>query len=387
MAAVLSRNLADITKLTVFMDECKAMHINVKGPDVNESFTAFGVNKQGDIRYGLAAIKGIGVNVVNEIIRARNENGPFTNIYDFIERVDRSAVNRRVIENLALTGAFDCFEEVKREDFFATNIKGESFAEILVRYGQNFQDDKNKNENSLFGGFDFEASINTAGRPQVIPGVPWTEVEKLEKERELIGRYLSGNPLDPYYVELNHGCNTTLKELSEEEPVEGREITCGGRVTDFTVKQGKRGNFGILKIEDYSGTAEFMLFSEDFVNYNKFGIAGTNVFIRGKFARRYNNSDLRFQISGISLLEKAREQLIDGIIIDVDTERINENLHGMLDDLIKSSTEDKGNLYIRLHDRKLNRTLKLAAGTKIPINRKVINTLEDMDLRFEISRP
>lgn len=385
MAAVLSRNLADITKLTVFMDECKSMHINVKGPDVNESFTAFGVNKQGDIRYGLAAIKGIGVNVVNEIIRARNDGGPFTDIYDFIERVDRSAINRRVIENLAQTGAFDCFSEVKREDFFATNIKGESFAEILVRYGQNFQNDKSKNENSLFG--DFEESINTAGRPQLIPAVPWLEIEKLEKERELIGRYLSGNPLDPYYVELNHGCNITLKELSEEEPVEGRELTCGGRVTEFTIKQGKRGSFGILKVEDYSGTAEFMLFSDDFVNYNKFGVAGTIVFIRGRFARRFNNSDLRFQITGMSLLEKARAELVDGIIIDIDADKANKNFHGVLNDLITSSTEDKGNLYLRVHDHSLNRSLKLSAGVKIPINRKLINTLEDMDLKFEICRP
>ncbi len=149
MAAVLSRNLADITKLTTFMDECKAMHINVKGPDVNESFAAFGVNKEGEIRLGMAAIKGIGVNVVNEIIRARDNGGPFKDIYDFVERVDRSAINRRVVENLALAGAFDCFTDFKREDYFSTNMKDETFAELLVRYGQNYQNDKSKNENSL----------------------------------------------------------------------------------------------------------------------------------------------------------------------------------------------------------------------------------------------
>lgn len=139
MAAVLSRNLADITKLTNFMDECKSMKIDVLGPDVNESFSAFGVNKDGNIRFGLAAIKGVGVNVVAEIIRARNEGGTFTDIYDFMERVDRSAINRRTLENLANAGAFDCFTDIKREDYFEPNSKGETFAELLVRYGQNYQ--------------------------------------------------------------------------------------------------------------------------------------------------------------------------------------------------------------------------------------------------------
>lgn len=211
MAAVLSRNLADITKLTTFMDECKAMHINVKGPDVNESYAAFSVNKEGEIRLGMAAIKGIGVNVVNEIVRARNNGGPFKDIYDFVERVDRSAINRRVMENLALAGAFDCFTDFKREDYFSTNAKDESFAELLVRYGQNYQNDKSKNENSLFGGFDDE--LTTAGRPQVKPALPWVNMVKLEKERDLIGMYLSGHPLDPYYIELNYGCSMNVQRF------------------------------------------------------------------------------------------------------------------------------------------------------------------------------
>lgn len=167
MAAVLSRNLADITKLTNFMDECKSMKIDVLGPDVNESFSAFGVNKDGNIRFGLAAIKGVGVNVVAEIIRARNEGGTFTDIYDFMERVDRSAINRRTLENLANAGAFDCFTDIKREDYFEPNSKGETFAELLVRYGQNYQNDKSKNENSLFG--DFDDNLTAAGRPPVKP--------------------------------------------------------------------------------------------------------------------------------------------------------------------------------------------------------------------------
>ena len=384
MAAVLSRNLNDITKLTNFMDECKSMHISVKGPDVNESFSAFGVNKEGDIRFGLAGIKGVGANVVNAIINARNEGGQFTSIYDFVERVDKSAINRRTLENLAVAGAFDCFmPDIKREDFFEQNQRGETLSELLARYGQNYQNSKDSQENSLFGGF--EENLNIAGRPQIKPAIAWADIAKLDKERELVGMYLSGHPLDPYYIEIKYGCSHSLKEFSEEEPVENREYLLGGMVIDYTIKQGRKGNFGILKIEDFTGTTEFALFGQDFIDYGKFGIAGTPVLIRGRFGRRFANSDIRFQITGMSLLEQSKGHLIDGITISVNAEMLNENLHGVLNDLIKSSLENRANLFFRIKDSELNRSLKLAAGVKIPINRHLINTLEDMELDFEIN--
>lgn len=385
MAAVLSRNLADITKLTTFMDECKAMHINVKGPDVNESYAAFSVNKEGEIRLGMAAIKGIGVNVVNEIVRARNNGGPFKDIYDFVERVDRSAINRRVMENLALAGAFDCFTDFKREDYFSTNAKDESFAELLVRYGQNYQNDKSKNENSLFGGFDDE--LTTAGRPQVKPALPWVNMVKLEKERDLIGMYLSGHPLDPYYIELNYGCSMNLKDFEEEPPVEGREITIGGRVTDFTKKMGKSGYFGILKIEDYTASAEFMLFGKDFINFSPFGIPDTSIIIRGKYGRRFANSDLRFQITNISLLEDIKGKLVSGITLSLNADNINEAFHSMIKTFIASQEDGSPvDLNFHIHDSSLNRTVKLSSNKKIPVSRKLLNSLEDMNIDFEVSR-
>jgi DNA polymerase-3 subunit alpha len=383
MAAVLSRNLADIGKLTGFMDECRAMHIKVKGPDVNESFSAFGVNKKGDIRYGLAAIKGIGVNVVNEIIRARNNGGPFESIYDFIERVDRSAINRRVIENLALSGAFDCFSEIKREDFFETNHKEESFTELLVRYGQNYQDNKNKNENSLFG--DFDDSINTAGRPAIKPALMWDDVTKLEKERELIGIYLSAHPLDPYYIELTYGCNCTLKAYNEDPREEGKELIMGGRVTEFTTRQGKRGLFGILKIEDYSGSAEFTLFGDAFDNFNKYGVVGALLFIKGKCVKS-RTGDIRLNITHISRLDQAYADLIDGITIKLESTKVNSMVHDLLNDLLKSSSENRSNLYFRIHDPETGRSIKLSAGVKMPLNRSILASLEDMNIEFEISR-
>ena len=382
MAAVLSRNLTDITKLTNFMDECKSMHISVKGPDVNESFSAFGVNKKGDIRFGLAAIKGIGVNVVSAIIGARDKDGQFQSIYDFVERVDKAALNRRTLEGLALSGAFDCFSEVKREDFFLANAKGETLAELLARYGQNYQNAKGNQENSLFG--DFDESINTAGRPPIKPAPLWNDIERLDRERDLVGMYLSGHPLDPYFVELRYGCSQSLKEFNEDGPVEDRELTLGGLVCDYQIKQGRKGPFGILKIEDYSASAEFPLFGQDYIDYGKFGIKGTPIIIRGKYGRRFANSDVRFQISSISLLEQQKGKLVAGITLNIDTEQVNENLHGVLNDMIASSTENRTPLYLRIHDHELNRSIRLSTQVKIPVTRHSLTTLEDMSIDFDI---
>ena len=383
MAAVLSRNLSDINKLTGFMDECKAMRINVKGPDVNESFSAFGVNKDGDIRFGMAAIKGVGLNVVNDIIAARNEGGPFTSIYDFVERVNRGSINRRIIENLALAGAFDCFTELKREDFFETNAKDETFTEQLVKYAQSYQNAKNNQENSLFG--DFDDSINTAGRPPVKPAVPWVDNIKLERERELVGMYLSAHPLDPYYIELKYGC-MSIKDYIEEGPVEGRELTLGGMVTEYTVRQGNSGNFGILKIEDYSGSTEMRLFGQDFIDYGKYGVIGTPLLIHGRYGRRFRNSDVRFQITGIKLLEEAKGQLVNGITININADKVTENFHGIINDMIKSSTTNRGDLFLRVRDTELNRSVKLASGVKIPITKNLLDTLDEMEMDYEVKR-
>lgn len=381
MAAVLSRNLADITKLTNFMDECKSMKIDVLGPDVNESFSAFGVNKDGNIRFGLAAIKGVGVNVVAEIIRARNEGGTFTDIYDFMERVDRSAINRRTLENLANAGAFDCFTDIKREDYFEPNSKGETFAELLVRYGQNYQNDKSKNENSLFG--DFDDNLTAAGRPPIKPAPEIPLAVKLEKEKELVGMYLSANPLDPYYVELQYGC-MTLKDFSSEENdiVLGKEITLGGMVTEFSVKQGKKGPFGIMKVEDYSGPAEFMMFGNDFLSFQKFGVPGTIVRIVGKYENIYDR--VRFKIINISLMEDVKKDLVSRITIDVSADRLNENLHNVIKDYVHPKPGEGRQLFFRVREPELNRSVRLGAAVSVSLERKFLKALSDMNLEYDI---
>ncbi len=388
MAAVLSRNLNDITKLTFYMDECKSMRISVKGPDVNESFAKFGVNKAGDIRFGLAGIKGIGGNVVNAIIAARDAGGPFESVYDFVERVDSSAMNRRNLENLALAGAFDCFSDVKREDFFEANAKGVTLAEALARYGQSFQKDRDVQASSLFS--DFEEDINTAGRPPVKPAQLWSDIEKLEREKELVGMYLSGHPLDPFFIDLKFGCNHTLKDFEEEGPLpENIEITLGGRVVDFQERTSRRGTqFGVLTIEDYSGTHEFSLFENAYVEYRKFGIKGMTLVIRGNYSRRFASSEPRFQIRGIRLLDSAKDSIVSGLTIELDAKSVNENLHSLIKDFVITPGDNAVQgcpLFLNLHDSELGRTVRFSTGVRVGLTRHMISTLEDMELRYNVS--
>ncbi|MDE7410849.1 MAG: DNA polymerase III subunit alpha [Paramuribaculum sp.] len=386
MAAVLSRNRSDTEKLAVFTDECKKMHITVKGPDVNESYAEFGVNSHGDIRFGIAALKGIGENVAAEILAARVKGGPFTSIFDFVERVNTSALNRRIIDTLAMAGAFDCFSnEIQREDFFVETPKGYTFSEELIRYGQLFQQDKQVKGMSLFGDDDPEMTI--CGRPQIVHSHRWVDAIRLEKEREIVGTYHSANPLDPYFMEL-HFCTTSLRAYSEQEPVEGKELTLGGMVVSFTERPAKNGGkYGILKIQDYSGSAEFMLFGRDFTDFHKFGVATTPIYIKGAFVKRFQNSDLRFKINSIELLEEVKGKLIHGIKITVPHDELNETLAGVLLEHIKTSTDiPKDTLTFTVIDKKTNRTVTLNSQMKLPVNKDLVEKLEDLEVEFTVEK-
>lgn len=385
MAAVLSRNRNDTEKLSGFIDECKKMHIPVKGPDVNESFAEFGVNSHGDIRFGIAALKGIGENVAAEILAARNAGGPFESIYDFVERVNPSVLNRRIIDTLAYAGAFDCFSDhIQREDFFETNNKGETFSEIVIRYGQLFQADKQDKSMSLFG--DDEAATATSGRPPIIPGLRWVDAVRLEKEREIVGFYHSANPLDPFYMELNFG-TTSLKQFAEINPEEGQEVTIGGMVVDFTSRPSKKGgSFGILKIQDYTGASEFMLFGQDYIDYHNYGVPGTPIYIRGTFGRRFQSSDIKFKINSVRLLQEIKGKVVGGITINVTADTLNEALHGVLAEHARSTTSDLGTLRFKVTDPETGRNVVLDTAVRIPVNKELVDKLENLEVDFNIDR-
>lgn len=389
MAAVLSRNKNDNAKLTVFMDECKAMKIKVKGPDINESFSNFGVNAAGDIRFGMSAIKGVGEGIVNAIIAERRANGPFKDIYDVVERVDISAgLNRRTLENMVLAGVFDCFaDDIKREDFFETNSKDESFSEQLIRYGQAYQRDKQEQTSSLFDMFADDMSISQAGRPPIKPAVPWVKSELLTKERDLVGMYLSAHPLEPYYMELTYGC-TSIKEFTDEEttPIEDREVRLGGMVVNFETRPGNKGPWGILKMEDLTGSTEMRLFGQTYAQFNGYCTTGQQIIVTGKYQRRYGGEELRFNITDISLLSNRKGNVVSGITIFIDSDTINPALAEILSDASSTIIEgEMAALKIMLYDPALNRRLSLTGAKQIALNKRLIDKLESLDIEYHIN--
>ena len=380
MAAVLSRS-GDLDKMTKFMDECKSMRIAVKGPDINESFRSFSANKTGDIRFGLSGLKGIGTNVVSAIIDERDANGPYKSIFDFVERVNLSACNRRALESLALAGAFDCFSEVTREDFFARNTKDETLSEILVRYGQKYQLDKNSQTISLFGG---DEVVTT--RPQLLHSEKWPMIVKLEKEKELVGMYLSAHPLDPYYLELAYGCNVRLKDLSESEQALDKELTFGGLVVGYETKISRKGSqFGIMKIEDYSGSYEIRLFGKNFIEYDKYGKPGTPILVRGMYQKRKFNDSVDLNILSMDLLEDYKGKMIHSICIEINVDDLNDRISELLKDYLGKSTENRANLYYKLVDVDKKHSVTLLSKYKMPVTKQLIECLKENGLEFEVN--
>ena len=270
MSAVLSRNLSDLKKITIFMDECKSMKLAVKGPDINESHLKFMVNKKQDLRFGMAAIKGIGTNVVEDIVRERNENGFFKDRYDFVERINKKSTTKKVIENLVLAGAFESLdgEKVFRSQYFVEIEKNTTYADVLIRYGNKFQEDKNRNKNSLFGDGSNTIQIQ---KPQMQTCKAWTKIDRLNKEKEVIGIYLSSHPLDDFHFEMNYFCNTKISDLQNLENLRGREIKMGGIIASVENKMTKKGKpFGTMVLEDYDNTKKFVFFSKDYENFKEY---------------------------------------------------------------------------------------------------------------------
>ena len=350
MAAVLSRSLSNIVDITKFMDECKAMGIQVLGPDVNESILKFSVDKNKNIRFGLGAIKGVGESAVMNIIEERTKNGPYTNIFDFVERVNLTACNKKNIESLALAGAFDNMG-IQREQFFADNGKGEQFLEILVRYGNKYQTDKSTAVNSLFGGDAFVA----IAKPEIPQCERWGDLEKLNKEKELVGIYLSAHPLDEYRIILTYVCNTGMVEINDRESLRNRDLLLGGIVTAFregTTKNGKP--YGIVKIEDFTGSGEIALFGNDYIEYSKYCKIGMYLLINARVEpRRWKEDELDFRIGSIRLLQDEKDRLIEKISITVPIHDLDEPTINELSVLIKNNP-GQSLLYFRVVDSEHN---------------------------------
>ena len=384
MAAVLSRNLSNITEITKFMTECKSMGINVLGPDVNESFLKFSVNPKGDVRFGLAAIKGVGEGAVNNIIAERKKNGAYKNIFDFVERVNLSTCNKKNIESMALAGGFDAFPEISREQFFEPNAKGEAFIDMLIRYGNKYQADKNSATNSLFG----SDTMFDIARPEIPKAERWSDIERLGKEKELIGIYLSAHPLNEYSVILNHVCNLKMADIEDKELYKNKEVAIGGIVAGAREGFTKTGKpYMIIQIEDFSGSGEIPLFGDDYINYSKYGRQGLYIYLKGRIqGRRFNENQLELKIESIHLLPDVKDKLVEKIKIILPLHEMNNQ---MIEELSILTKENPGNamLYFEITDGERNMSVDLfSRNIKVEVKNELTDyIINSGNLKFEIN--
>ena len=378
MAAIMSRRRDQITEITKLMDECKQMGIATLGPDVKESYQKFGVNKKGEIRFGLAAIKGMGDGVAHAIIDEREANGPYKDIFDFVQRINFSQVNRKAFEALALSGGFDSFG-IRREDFFAQNSKGETFIDTIMRFGQNYQAEKQQAQSSLFGDFG-DVEIQRPAVPK--SDMRWSDIERLNKERELVGIYLSAHPLDEFKIVLDNLCNTRCEELADVNSLKDREdVIIGGIVTGVRTRFDKRGNpCGFVTLEDFNGSGELALFGEDWGRWSGMFTEGASVYVTAKVQPRFQFSDImQLKVQNIEYLQTIKDKAIDRITISMTTDLLDDQLVMELSELI-AETPGQTKLFFQLHDTTGKKHVLLRSTTKsIDVRSSLIQFIERSD--------
>ncbi len=383
MAAVMSRNLENITEVTKFMDECRAMGIKTLGPDVNESRLKFSVNAQGAIRFGLAAIKGMGNAAASAIIDEREKNGPYKSIFDLLQRVNLSACNRKCFESLALSGGLDSFG-IRREQYFSYNHKGELFLDSICRYGTTYQAEKQQNINSLFGDMaDVELAI-----PQPPQAEPWSGIEKLKRERDLVGIYLSAHPLDDFCVVLNGICNTRCTELDDKEQLAKKEeVLAGGIVTSVKERFSKNGTkFGIVTIEDYEGSGELAVFGEDWGRWKGMLSEECTIFIKAKCTpTKYGGGYFKFQINDIQYLQTVKENSIEKITISIDAESLDDTVVTDLTSIFETHP-GSAQLFFQIQDESHRPIILRSKNKNININRNLISYIDSHpDMNYKIN--
>ncbi|MBQ8564299.1 MAG: DNA polymerase III subunit alpha [Bacteroidaceae bacterium] len=388
MAAVLSRNLSDINDVTKFMSECKAMKIEVLGPDINESQLKFSVNKRGDIRFGMGAIKGVGEAAVMAIVNEREKNGNFTSIFDFVERVNLSACGKKTIESLAIAGAFDSFTEVKRENFLPVAEGEVSFIDTLVRYGQRVQSDRSSQVTSLWGDAVMES---TTAHPQIPEVADEPQITRLERERGLVGLYLSAHPLDPYKLELEYGCNTRMTDLKNRNELIGKELTFGGVIVGYRERTAQNGNpYAFLKIEDYTGADEIPLFGKDYVKYCNFGRTGSSTFVmvRATYERSRYNDKVNLVIRSIDLLADLQGKLFSKLHITLPLEAFTQAFIESLSEQMHETSYNSVDVFFKIIDNKIGRHVSMRSRRKCQLSRELIDFLRDWDesdIQFKLS--
>lgn len=384
MASTLN-HAGSIEAIAFFMEECKRAGLKVLGPDVNEGFGKFSVMANGNIRFGMASIKGVGENVVNAIVEERDANGPYKNVFDLAARLDSKAVNKKSIEGLALSGAMDSFENMTRSMFFTLDPDGLTLTDRMIRYGNQKNLGNDTSQASLFG----EENEVEVSEPQMPKAEPWNALEQLSREKEVVGFFISGHPLDPYKLIIEYKCNANCAQLKAGlEPFKNREVIFGGIITGFENRTSKTGNaFGKLIIEDYFGSTELMLFGKDFVEYNKYMVQGLFVFVRAKVQERYHQpGSLEIKISKIELLDDVKSNAFSLIRMKVKLANVNENLINKLDKLINQNV-GKSSVEFYVEDEEQHQNVKLfSKKSKIEINDTFLLEMDKLvEVNYELS--
>ena len=405
MAAVMTSSLGAIDKITFFMEECKAINIPVLGPDINESERRFGVNKKGEIRFGLGGIKGTGDAAVESIIEERTKNGPFKDLFEFITRVNLRTVNKKTLESLAYAGALDCFEYHRAQYFVPGEGETINLIEKIIKYANNYAADKESTNSSLFGAFG--GSEMAIQKPKIPTVQPWGDIERLRFEKDVVGFYISGHPLDMFRLELENFCTCTLDRLmatrekedsseivaEEDENVTtinaeiggkplllGKEIAVAGIVSSFQIRTTKTGNpFCIYKIEDYSGSVEMSLFGEDFVKFSNYIQVGHFLYLKGRLQNRWKSEDqFEFKPSQIQLLSQIREKLTKEIRLKIELDMIDETLVRQINEAV-ANNPGSCSLTLEVIDTIQHTEVKLLSRTRrVAPSNAFFKTLEGM---------
>ncbi|APG61006.1 DNA polymerase III subunit alpha [Christiangramia salexigens] len=389
MAAVLSNNMNDIKQVTFFMEECKRMKLNVLGPDVNESYYKFSVNKENAIRFGMGAIKGVGAGAVATIVENRKNNeGPYRSIFDMAKRIDLRAANKKAFENLALAGGFDGFGSTHRAQYFHDDGNGMSFLEKVIKYAAKYQESQNSSQVSLFG----EASDVQIPEPEVPPCEEWGTMEKLRREKEVVGIYISGHPLDDFRIEMNYFCNGKLSDFRDLEAVVNRDLTIGGVVTDVQHRVSKNGKgWAIFTVEDYDESYEFKIFGEEYLRMKHFFVPNNFVHIKCFVKEGWTNKETgkkgepRIQFREMNLLHDVMDKNARKLTIQLNIDDLkNEKIEW----LKETFTSHKGDCHLNFVVYEMKEQVKLRMPSrkhKIRISQELIEALEKEQFMYKLN--
>lgn len=381
MASVLSNNMNDIKSVTFFMEECKRMGIEVLGPDVNESYFKFAVNEQGAIRFGMGAIKGVGEGAVESIINTRKEHGKFTSIFDMTSKIDLRAANKRTLESLAIAGGFDSFEGVHRAQYVTPDDNGRTVIETAIKYGNAISQGKNSNQGSLFDTEDGEVDIP---EPTIPSCEEWGSIEALNREKELVGIFISGHPLDDYKFELDNFCGSKVETLNQMAANVGKEISLGCIINNVEHRVAKNGNpFGTFEMEDYDGSFKQFLFKDDYLKFKHYLVNGNFVHIRGRIdKKRWGDMEPMFVITSIELLSEIRDKLSKSITLTIPLRTLSNQFVDNLTEILETDeSEEKGNckLKVIVTDEEKTTVNLFSRKVKLKITNQLLAKFGEMD--------